>query len=129
MANHRKVKGLIYQRTEEVANRQDYYKIKETTDLDETIKNIFEESNPYEKDVKYIMVILEIEVNEIKQYFSDVYTEQAYNNLIDSDEYGEGDIIYSSVMEKLAFKQKYEGYKILNSYLRVIYENPSNYQK
>lgn len=128
MANHRKVNGLRYKKTEEIANRQDFYKAHKNTDLDEVFEELFSESY-YGKDVKYIMVILEIEVNEIRQYFSDVYTKEAFENIIDSDEYGEGELIYNSVLEKLAFKQKYEGYKLINTFIRVIYENPSTNKK
>lgn len=132
MAKYRKVSGLIYKSTEEVTNRQDFYKARENTDLDEVFTELFfpeEETNIYGKDVKYIMVVLEIEVNEIRQYFSDVYTKEAFENIQGNDEYGEGELVYQSVLEKIAFKQKYEGYKLLNTFIRVIYENPATNKK
>jgi hypothetical protein len=113
-----------------------YFKIKKASEIDKIFAREFKKNN-----VRYIMLIVEIEVNGVRQMFSDVFTKEAFENLIsqnvdylendetgdneEMNEYLEGKILMTDLINKISFNPQYEGYEIINIFMRIIYEIPS----
>lgn len=115
-------KGLRYDKKKRTRfTRQEYFTVKRGTDLDKTTGKIFDDPK-----VRYVLVILEIELIEgTIVHVSDSFTKDAYEQVIGDDEFGEetGELLIEKVLEKMSFVQKYEGYKLKSTHIRVIYEN------
>lgn len=91
---------------------QEFYKVRKIDNLDTIVGNIFDQHR-----VRYILIMLEIRLPEGQiQWVSDVFTKPAYDALIER-----GETLIEAIIEKLSFLQRYEGYEILSTHIRVIY--------
>lgn len=108
-------KGLTPFKTFNTINtRQKTYKLRPTADIFEIQEKLLLNTK-----VSYVLVILKArDKNGAIFYFSDVYNKERYESVILVDK---TDIIENTLL-KLSLKTDYEGYKIIDTYIRIIYE-------
>jgi len=96
------------------------YKTGLKKDLDSQVEQIL----IGKKQVRYFLVMLEFEQDEVKQYLSDSFTPQAYSlfKKYDID-------LLESIMNKKGRSVKYEGFKLKNVLIKVIYESSTTYNQ
>lgn len=76
------------------------------------------------RKVRYFLVMLEFEQDGVKQYISDSFTPAAYAlfKKYDID-------LLESIMNKKGRSVKYEGFKLKNVLIKVIYESATTYNQ
>ena len=118
-----KFEGLQLEKTSKVGSkqRQEFYKVKSKKNIHKTLDKIFKIP-----EVKYVLITFKIQTTDgMIQYVSDSFTKEAYQTKIiqlDKD-------IFDEVMKKLSHVQNYDGYELLATYIRLIYENLKAFTK
>lgn len=107
-------KSNTFNKKEKRGTTTEFYKVVSEKKIDKTVNKVFNTKN-----VRYVLITFKIRTKEgLVQYVSDSFTKEAYERVIDNDE-----DIFETVMNKLSFVQKYDGYELLSTHIRVIYEN------
>lgn len=111
--NKSRFTGLTFEKKQKSKSTlQEFYKVRKTDNLDNIVGTIFSQHT-----VRYILVMLEIRLPEGQvQCISDVFTKPSYDAVLER-----GETLLEATIEKLSFLQKYEGYEILSTHIRVIY--------
>ena len=116
-----KFEGLKLEKKDTFKNsKAEFYEVKTKKNIKSTLNKIFKIPT-----VKYVLITFKIQTNEgLIQYVSDSFTKEAYERVFKNDL-----DIFKIVMEKLSFVQKYDGYELLSTHIRLIYENLKAFTK
>ena len=100
------------------SNKQSYYKTSKRVDLKQAINKLFDE-----KKLRYVIVILKIRTSNGEVLLvSDVFSKAGYERILEIYKKSSNPVM-DAVLDKLQNQHSYEGFEVLDVFLRTHYES------